>query len=498
MSNYFYDMIPQEDFIRLSYLPTIPQLLEKIEADYADMPAVTENKITTTYKQLAENVGKRRAFINSLGLPKGSTISILERNSQNAIELYLAVMSAGYVVNMLPAQLAGKALFGSLKKFNSKALFVRDEFNAAVKEAGVDIPVYTSDSTGNEFEPVSADIKKETEAAIYFTGGTTGVPKGALLTHGNLMRGAYNGIFMPGKAIGVHRYITFLPFSHVFGSIRGLLACLYTGSHLFTCTDMKMGIGSIPFIKPTCLVLVPGLCEIILGLAKLQGEQFLGGCLKTIIAGAANVPSRLIEDLDKFGISVLQGYGLTESANLVSGNADYRQKPESVGQIYPEQESKLVNGELWLKGDHIFKGYYGDPEKAAECFEDGWFKTGDLAKIDQDGFLYIVGRIKNLILLDNGENVSPESIEDLFSNNHFVKDCLVQKVEKNGQNILGIQILPNTTAFMGASQAEIEEKIKDIVDQVNSTLPSYMQLRSVVVRTEDFKRTGSMKIQRNQ
>lgn len=498
MSNYFYDMIPQEDFIRLSYLPTIPQLLEKIEADYAEMPAITENKITTTYKQFAENIGKRRAFINSLGLTKGSTISVLERNSQDAIELYLAIMSAGYIVNMLPSQLAGPALSGSLKKFNSAALFVRNEFECVVKNACIEIPVYPSDSIGDEYEPVFSGIVKDTEAAIYFTGGTTGVPKGAILTHGNLMRGAYNGIFMPGKAIGAHRYITFLPFSHVFGSIRGLLSCLYTGSHLFTCTDMKMGIGSIPFIKPTCLVLVPGLCEIILGLAKMQGEAFLGGCLKTIIAGAANVPPRLIGDLDKFGISVLQGYGLTESANLVSGNADYRQKPESVGQIYPEQETKIVNGELWLKGDHIFKGYYGDPEKTAECFEDGWFKTGDLAKIDQDGFLFIVGRIKNLILLDNGENISPESIEDLFYSNHYIKDCLVQQVEKNGQHILGIQILPNTAAFMGAPQSEIEEKIRDIVNDVNATLPSFMQLRNIVVRTEDFKRTGSMKIQRNQ
>lgn len=498
MSNYFYDMIPQEDFIRLSYLPTIPQLLEKLEADYADMPAVTENKTTITYRQLIGNIGKRRAFIDSLGIPKGSTISVLERNSRDAIELYLAIMSAGYVVNMMPAQLAGMALYGSLKKFNSAALFVRNEFADIAKQANVDIPTYPASSIGDEYAPAYKDICKDTTAAIYFTGGTTGVPKGAILTHGNLMRGGYNGIFMPGKAIGVHRYITFLPFSHVFGSIRGLLSCLYTGSHIFTCTDMKMGVGSIPFIKPTCLVLVPGLCEIILGLAKLQGEAFLGGCLKTIIAGAANVPPRLIGDLDKFGISVLQGYGLTESSNLVSGNADYRQKPESIGQVYPEQEAKIVDGELWLKGDHIFKGYYGDPEKTAECFEDGWFKTGDLARFDQDGFLYIVGRVKNLILLDNGENISPESIEEKFYRNPLIKDCLVQQVEKNGQNILGIQILPNTPAFAGASQTEIEEKIKDAVNQVNEALPSYMQLRNIVVRTEDFKRTGSMKIQRNQ
>lgn len=498
MDSYFYNMLTPDEQVHLSYLPTIPNLLNKIEADYSNLPAITEDKETITYNTLIDNIGRRRQFIESLNLPLGSTIAVFERNSRDAIELFLAIMSAGYVVNMLPSQLAGPALAGSLRKFNAKAMFIREEFVPVAKAAGVSIPTYSSKSTGDEYTPCCSEVNKDTVAAIYFTGGTTGMPKGVILTHGNIMRGGYNGIFRPGCETGKDRYITFLPFSHVFGSIRGLLSCLYTGSHIFTCTDMKMGVGSIPFIKPTCLVLVPGLCEIILGLAKLQGEAFLGGCLKTIIAGAANVPPRLIGDLDKFGISVLQGYGLTESSNLVSGNADYREKPESVGRIYPEQEAKLVNGELWLKGDHIFQGYYGDPGKTKECFEGEWFKTGDLARFDDEGFLYIVGRIKNLIILDNGENVSPESIEDMFYRNPLIKDCLVQKVEKNGSSILGIQILPNTPAFANASQNEIEEKINLIVQEANSKLPTYMQLRDVVVRTTDFKRSGSMKILRNQ
>lgn len=496
MENYFFKMIPEDELARLPYLPTINQLMEKMRTDYAIEPALSNREMAVTYEQLYQIVGHRRHFLDQLGLAKGAKIAVLDRNSIEAVTWFLAITTAGYVAVLLPAALPEPAVLGSIRKFDIEAIFVRDELAPVC--ANVTIKKFSTKETSASFsEP--AMVKKETVAAIFFTGGTTGQPKGVVLTHGNIMRGSYNGIFMPGSVIGGHRYIAFLPFSHVFGLIRGLLSCFYTGALVYTCEDMKETVSEIPNIKPTCLVLVPGLAEMLIGLAKMRGGVgFLGGALKTIIGGAANVPPKLIADFDAFHIKLLQGYGLTESSNLVSGNANFKDKPTSVGQVYPEQEIKIVDGELWLKGDHIFQGYYHDEEATKAAFEDGWFKTGDLARVDDEGFLYIVGRIKNLIILKNGENVSPESIEEPFYAIPFIKDCLVKEDVVNGEHVIAIEILPQMAALQGLSQEEIVKKMNEVVEKINDTLPSYSRIMKVTVRTEDFKRSGSMKILRNQ
>ncbi|MCQ2156461.1 MAG: AMP-binding protein, partial [Bacteroidales bacterium] len=263
--------------------------------------------------------------------------------------------------------------------------------------------------------------------------------------------------------------------------------------------DMKATIGKLPVIKPTLLVLVPGLCEILSGLTKMYGPQFLGGQLKTIIAGAANVPPRLIEEFDKMGISLLAGYGMTEGANLSTGNADVLTHPTSVGKAYPEQELKIVDGEIWMKGDNVFLGYYGNPEETAKCLTaDGWLKTGDLGRIDEDGFVYITGRIKNLIILSNGENVSPESIEEPFYKCPALRDCLVREEIVDGNPVIAIEILPQMPAFEGKDWSEVEAFFKDLVEKVNATLPTTHRVTKMTVRKEDFKRTGSLKVSRNQ
>ena len=311
------------------------------------------------------------------------------------------------------------------------------------------------------------------------------------------MRGNYNTIFKPGKVIGVHRYIAILPLSHVFGLIAGTMGCFYTGNLIFTCEDMKATIGKFPMIKPTLLVIVPGICDILAGLCKMYGPQFLGGSLRLIISGAANVPPRLVDIFTKMGVEFCFGYGLTETANLTSANADAVTHPTSIGKIYPGQETKVVDGELLVKGDNVFSGYYKDPERTAEAFTpDGWFRTGDLVRFDEEGFLYITGRIKNLIILANGENVSPESLEEPFYADPCVRDAMVKEDDLNGNKVIAVEILPFMPAFDGKTPEEISAYMNNLVDKVNATLPSTHHIRKVTVRTEDFKRTGSMKVAR--
>lgn len=498
MKDYFYDLIPAEEREQLPYIPTVPEFVEWIEKKYADLPAESDMATTYTYKQMCDRIARRRTTIASLGLQKGAKIAILERNGFDAFELFLAVTSAGMVAINLPAQLPAPAVVGSCKRFDVEAIFVRDEFKPLCEGLeAMGVKVLASNTMAKTPTAVTP-VDKEDTAAIFFTGGTTGAPKGAVLPHRALMRGGFNGCFMPGSVIGNQRYIAILPLSHVFGLIRTMMSAFYTGALLFTCEDMKATIGKIPMMKPTCLVIVPGICDILNGLCKMYGPQFLGGQLKTIISGAANVPPRLIAEFDKMGIGLLGGYGLTESANLTSGNVDVKTHPTSVGKIYTGQETKVVDGELWIKGDNIFTGYYKDEANTkATLTEDGWLRTGDLVRFDEDGYLYIVGRIKNIIILPNGENVSPEAIEEPFYASNFVKDAIVKEDQLNGQPCIAIEILPQVQAFGEKPWEEIEAYMNQLVADINATLPTTHRISKVTVRKEDFKRTGAMKVSRN-
>lgn len=493
MGNYFYDMLPPEELGQVEYIPTIPQFLDWLSDKWADRPALSDTVLTYTYAQMCSRIARRRSFLLGLGLSNGDKVAIWERSSIDAIEMFLAVSSAGMVSIMLPTQLPAQAVAACCTRFGVSLLVSRAEFLSQTE--GMPCRVVGSDSIA-ENEAASADVCKDDPAAIFFTGGTTGAPKGAILPHRALMRGAFNGIFAPGSQLYEGQsYICLLPLSHVFGLIRGSLSVFYQGALWYPAEDMKSTIGKIPVIRPTTLVLVPGLCEILLGLVKMYGPQFLGGRLNMIIAGAANVPPRLMSEFDRFGIKLLAGYGMTEGANLTAGNADVATRPTSVGKIYPGQETKVVDGELWFRGDNVFLGYYGDPEKTAGALtEDGWLRTGDLVEFDADGFMYIVGRIKNLIILSNGENVSPESIEEPFYRSDLVRDCLVRQQD----DAITIEILPNMPAFEGQEWDDIVKTLEALVDRINSELPSTHRITRVSVRKEDFKRTGSLKVSRNQ
>lgn len=497
MDNYFYNMVDADDMRRLNYIPTVGEFLDWIEKEYTDLPALSHDGETLSYKDFCSRIARRRGYIASLGLPEGSHIAILDRNSRDAIELFLAITSSGHVAVILPSSLPATAVAASVSRFDIAAIFVREEFATLCEGIG-SVMICAASSIAEEPAPAFyADPKAP--AAIFFTGGTTGTPKGAVLSQQALMRGSFNAVFKPGKVIGVHRYVALLPVSHVFGLISGMMGCFYTGNLLFTCEDMKATIGQFSRIKPTLLVIVPGICDILAGLVKMYGEGFLGGELRMIIAGAANVPPRLVETFSKMGVEFCFGYGLTEGANLTSANADAVTHPTSIGKIYPGQETRIVDGELQLRGDNIFSGYYKDPQKTLDSFtSDGWFRTGDLCHFDKDGFLYVTGRIKNLILLPNGENVSPEELEAPFYEDPFVKDVLVKEDTINDRPVIAIEIYPLMSAFQGKPWDEVEEYMYDLVLRKNTLFPTTHRITKLIVRKEDFKRTGAMKVSRNQ
>ena len=491
MDRYFEDMLPAEEQAQLGFIPTIPEFVSWIEQKWHDLPALSDTEHVRTYTQMCNNIAHKRALLASLGLQRADKVAILDNATPEAVEMFLAVTSAGYVAINLPAQLPEQAVIGCCLKFGVKALAYGTSF-ASVAEL---VPCRTLPiaALGETTAPM-ADVTPDDPAAIFFTGGTTGAPKGAILPHRAIMRGALNGCYGPGKQLACHRYANVLPLSHVFGLIKGTMSALYTGALWVSGANVKETIGKLPAIAPTCLVAVPGICEILMGLVRMYGNGFLGGQLRYIIAGAANVPPKLIHEFDTIGISLFAGYGMTEGGNLTSGNVDVKEKPTSVGKIYPGQEVKVVDGELWMRGDNVFLGYYGEPEKTAEVLtEDGWLKTGDLVRFDDEGYMYIVGRIKNLIILSNGENVSPESLEEPFYKCDKLRDCLV----KEDDGVIAIEILPRMEEFADMPWEEVEKYFSNLLAEVNATQPSTHRIAKLTVRKEDFKRTGTLKISRN-
>ena len=495
MTGYFESMLPADELAQVKYIPTIPEFVNWIEEKWQSLPALSDTVNHYTYAEVCASIARKRTLLNSLGLQRGDKVAILDNTTVQAVEMFLAVTSAGYIAINLPSQLPAQAIAGCCMKFGVKVMAVGPDFKEVVK--GVPCKVIDIADEADTPSPVAV-VDKEDPAAIFFTGGTTGAPKGAILPHRAIMRGSLNGLYAPGPQLGCQRYAVVLPLSHVFGLIFSTMSVLYKGGEWIAAANVKETISKLPQIRPTMMVAVPGICEILMGLIKMYGKPFLGGCLKTIISGAANVPPKLIGEFDEIGISLFAGYGMTEGANLTSGNVDVVSHPTSVGKIYPGQEVKFVDGELWFRGDNLFLGYYGDPEKTAEALTpDGWMRTGDLARMDSDGYLYIVGRIKNLIILSNGENVSPESIEEPFYKCNKLRDCLVREDTMEGRQVIAIEILPRMEEFANTPWEEVEAYFSKLVDETNKTLPTTHRVTKVTVRKEDFKRTGTMKVSRN-
>lgn len=481
-----------EEFEKITSFKTVNEMWQARSAEFADRVAIEDDGKKYTYKQLEEDASYLRPVFANRG-----RIAILCPNSYEFVKAYLAATTSGNTAIILPPQLPPEAVFGCCMKLGAKALAYHpalEEKLATVKAAAPNFPLLNITEKADAPAEIT-EAKPEDGCVIMFTGGTTGRSKGALLSHRAVMEGTVNGCYGYAHVFN-QRYMLILPLSHVFGLIRNLMTCLYTGSAMFICRNNKDMFRDIAMFRPTIMVMVPALAEMALTLSRKFDRNMLGDDLKTIICGAAAVSPYLIEEYPKMGISLLAGYGLTESANLVSGNPNSKEKPESVGIPYPNQKLRIVDGELWLKGDNMMDGYIGDEAENAAAYEDGWFKTGDLVRIDGDGYLYIVGRSKEIIVLSNGENVSPAEVEAHFNTPAFIADTQVfEDVLPNGTHILALEAVPRATELKGI-EGDVKEYITKELEKINMTLPPYQRVSRIEIRDTDFERSPSMKILR--
>ena len=488
-TNVFEKYMDPEDIKKIVRYNNVSEMWEACVKNYGDAAAVEDGSVRT-YAMLDEDIASMRAALSEAGVKAGDKVGVYMPNSYEFIKSFFAVTTMGAVAILMPVQLDDKTVYGITMGFGLKALIYDASLEEKVAFAKNTNPntLYIDNLASGTEDPGMVYPAPETPCCIMFTGGTTGKSKGAILSHKSVMTGTYNGCLGYKHVFG-KRYMIVLPMTHVFGLVRNTLTCIATGSFLHVVRNNKEMFREMAMFRPTDLILVPALAELALNVSRMMGPQIFGGQLETIICGASVVPPYLVKEYAKLGTKLYPGYGLTESANLVSGNCECDKYPESVGFAYPNQTLRIVDGELWLKGDNMMTAYAGNPEENEKAFEDGWFKTGDLVKIDDEGFIFIVGRIKDIIVLPTGENVSPEEMENKFVEPDFIQDAMV--LEENGKLVL--EVFPRAAVVAAIEAEDKNEYIKTELEKINMTLPSYQRVTSIVIRDEDFARTPAMK-----
>lgn len=256
---------------------------------------------------------------------------------------------------------------------------------------------------------------------------------------------------------------------------------------------------NLKVFRPTDVTFVPMISASILNRMRQMagdgdkiavGKEVFGEDFSIIYSGGAYLSPEIINGYKEFGIEVAQGYGMTECSPRICSGVKNCPKPLSVGEIVPGCEVRIVDGEIQVRSKSVMQGYYKNPEETAKTLtEDGWLMTGDLGYKDEDGYLYITGRKKNLIILSNGENVSPEEIENQFVTFEPIKEIVVY----DNQGKITADVYPNPDMEFDDVRAVIQDKI----DEVNSGFPAAKQIVSLVIREEEFEKTASKKIIRS-
>ena len=374
---------------------------------------------------------------------------------------------------------------------------------------------------------------------LLFTSGTTGNSKAVMLSHKNICSNIIS-IASIVKVDNSTKVLSILPLHHTYECTIGYLLVIYGGGTICYCDGLRYITKNIQEYQPTFILCVPLLLENVYkkviktlksslpekytkdeskiidnlpfylkGIVKRKVKKSLGGKIKTFIVGAAAIKPELVETFFKLGIKVLQGYGLTECSPLVAGNNDFYYKAASCGMPIPNVEYKIDNpndegiGEIIVKGQNIMLGYYGNEEATKKVLVDGWFHTGDLGYIDNEEFLYISGRSKNMILTKNGENIYPEEIENILNDDDLIEESLVIGTS-NGKDDVQVKakIFPNIEAikeYLGnkiPTKEEISKILNEAVKKANEKLPNFKHIKSFKIMDEDFERTTTNKVKR--
>ncbi|MBQ6900087.1 MAG: AMP-binding protein [Firmicutes bacterium] len=393
---------------------------------------------------------------------------------------------------------------------------------------------------------IDAEINADEMSILLFTSGTTGIAKGVMLSHRNIC----DDLMSAPTLLMVHDWDIFfsvLPIHHTYECTCGFLMPLYKGAAIAYCEGLKHIVKNLSEVRPTMILAVPLILESlyknIMKNVRKQGKEGLvkkvmavnkvtkkfgldinkkllkdilkvfGGRMRVLISGGAAIDPAILQFFNDLGFIAVQGYGLTECAPMAALNPDTHKnmRNDSVGHLLPGMEVKIEDkdeegvGEICLKGSNVMMGYYNMPEETAKVIKDGWFHTGDLGYVDDENFIYITGRKKNVIITRNGKNVFPEELEYYLGKVPYVSESMVwaESDEAGQDDIITATIKPDmeeVAAALGEEAAKdtaaIEKLLWSEVDRINADLPLFKKIKKIVVRTEDFEKTTGKKIKR--
>jgi len=541
--------------------PTLPEMFKITVSRYGDRPCFTiyePDRISLNYKEALKKIEAVARWLHSKGIRRGDRVAVTGKNAPEWTVAYLGILFAGGVVVPIDYQLKNEETDLLLKTSGARILFVDEEKHEYYTQnpGGLEIVVslkqglgtYAYDLDGPE---VKIEQSVETDlAAILFTSGTTGVPKGVMLTHQNLVSDCYLAQGTPLLIYHTDVFYAILPIHHAYTMLAVFIESISVGAEVVFGKRMvtKAILRDLKEAQITMLLGVPmlfnkvlagilrglkdkgpvvnGIISFLMGISgtikkvfkKNPGKKMFKFILdkasltsvRICICGGGPLAPSVFRKYNQLGIDFVQGYGLTETSPIIAINPIEQYIETSVGRTCPQVDMKILDpdergvGEVIVKGPMVMQGYYNLPEETKATFTpDGYLKTGDLGYMDSEGYLYLTGRAKNVIVTEGGKNVFPEEIENEFQLFEEVDQIMIRGfILDKEMKTEGIEALvhpnPDYKNAKGEtpSKAEMKARIDQIVSEVNQRLQPYQKINRASVLDKPLEMTTTKKIKR--
>lgn len=525
--------------------------------------------VSISYKKMQEDIRSLGTSLINLGL-RGRKIAVIGENSYYWAISYFAIANGVGVVVPIDRELKEKEVANLLKRAEVSAVIYSKKMKKVMDEVLEDrelrktltypIQMDLSDDEDGRIslrrllshgmdlldngdrKYLDVEVDSDALAVLLFTSGTTGLAKGVMLSHRNIVSNTVN-MSKYVKIIDGGVGLSVLPMHHTYEMTCHVITGLYQGMSIAICEGLKYIQKNLVEAQVNVMLAVPLIFEMmhkkILSKAKESGKDktlrrmmnisrkfklynkgnitrrlfsnvhnVTGGKISQFIAGGAAINPQVIEDYEAMGFPIFQGYGMTECSPIIAVNKDRYSKAAAAGLPLPGTEVKIYNpdekgiGEIICRGPSVMLGYYRDDDATREALRNGWLHTGDYGYFDQDGFLYVSGRKKSVIITKNGKNIFPEEVEFYLTESEYIEEALVHGIDglRNDDVIIKAEIFPNYPLFENenpeVSEDYIEEKIGEIIEKINDTLPKYKRIKRYYIRKTEFEKTTTKKIKR--
>ena len=540
---------------------------EKYGENNAYKIRLEKNKYKTyTHKDVRQMINYLGTRLIDLGL-KNKRIAVIGENRYEWEIAYLSIVCGTGIVVPLDKSLPQNELEKVIERSGVEAIFYSEKYTNILKTIvgrgigklktliSMDLKhhtegIYSQNELISEGENlvengnksfIDATIDNEKMSIMLFTSGTTSDSKIVALSHKNLV----SNLMDIASSLDINSsdvFLSFLPLHHVFECTVGFLFSLYVGAETVFCDGIRYIVDNLKEYKVSVMASVPAIYERIFKIIRreiagsnnleeiLENEEkyknsskeekkkvfkdihdMLGGNIKLLISGAASLDKEIEEKYRNLGLNLVQGYGLTETSPVIGIGTNKYHKVGSIGKTVPSVEAKVVDcnkegiGELIVKGPNIMIGYYQNEEATKKAIVDGWFYTGDLARIDEEGYIFICGRKKNVIVLKNGKNIYPEEMENLINKIEGVEESFIygKQLSSDKENIkiyakivYDEEVVKN--AYKVQSKEEIHKEIANKIREINSLMPKYKAIRGFSLTKEPLIKTTTNKLKRQQ